>query len=701
MLSKQEEEYGINMYDSLTPADEPSIAEYMEQGFTREEAILIIYEEKFGKVSIQSKEITPSLPTTIKSGGYHPLQDDPEVKRLMIRGYTKEQAIEIVSKKNHRKQAPHRVVPPMPSALPSANVTEEEAIRSLVACGYTREQALAMYHETRKDSRGPAHRDDTFHRTELLASTEINNTEAAISSWIARGYTREQAIHQVLLENQRQRGLAFGSHLPQGNSQSFHVPPAPAPSTSNYNIPVSSTSNYNMPKMSSYDEDEIAGMIARGFSREQAMQLTHRRMNTQSFDTHDPKSIASGSDITGFDAQVAHAYNNHSIYRASSLNSEQPNMSANFSSNYQPFSNNGHDVISPSSNRNFPGTSPAHSANNSAIYPPGSQSIFRAGGGNHSGYSPSPSQQPQMPNYSGSVFESSIAGEYVVNPRAFDMNFHQNNHNQHHHATTRPSEATMMEKSMLLMQQEAEFGINMYDSLTPADEPEINALIAQGYSNDDAVKMIFDRRYRPYDPKLQPLPTNQQAYFPSEHNNDSNVYQPPADPVGGYHHHHDDMSNRRGGGRSAATNSRGQQQQQQQHSSSSVGQEKKKVFRGAHLLGISSHSQEMEQEDPLQRTLRLSQFDKGPSASSTNSRSRNDAGNPLALSRPNPLSAKNNRLSTNSRSMGGYKQNDVKQLEKMGFTREEATQALIENDNDLHRAADVLLSYRASRQLRR
>ena len=82
MLSKQEEEYGINMYDSLTPADEPNIAEYMEQGFTREEAILI------GKVSIQSKEITPSLPTTIKSGGYHPLQDDPEVKRLMIRGYT-------------------------------------------------------------------------------------------------------------------------------------------------------------------------------------------------------------------------------------------------------------------------------------------------------------------------------------------------------------------------------------------------------------------------------------------------------------------------------------------------------------------------------------------------------------------------------------------------------------------------------------
>ena len=36
--------------------------------------------------------------------------------------------------------------------------------------------------------------------------------------------------------------------------------------------------------MTSYDEDEIAAMMARGYSREQAMQFTHRK---NSYDSHD------------------------------------------------------------------------------------------------------------------------------------------------------------------------------------------------------------------------------------------------------------------------------------------------------------------------------------------------------------------------------------------------------------------------------
>lgn len=161
LLSKQEEEFGINMYDSLTPADEPMIAEYMDQGFTREEAILIVFEEKFGKVSIQSKDVTPSLPSTLKSGGYHPMQDDPEVKNLMTKGYTKEQAIEVVVRKHNRRHghanragavAAHR-----PPNFQNSDVSEEEAIRSLVACGYSREQALAMYHESKHSRSNPSH----------------------------------------------------------------------------------------------------------------------------------------------------------------------------------------------------------------------------------------------------------------------------------------------------------------------------------------------------------------------------------------------------------------------------------------------------------------------------------------------------------------------------------------------------------------
>lgn len=92
-----------------------------------------------------------------------------------------------------------------------------------------------------------------------MAATEVIGMEAAIAAWIARGFTREQAIHQVHLEQQRFR--------PANNLQ---------------------PSNFNN-RMSSYDEDEVASMVARGFSREQAIQLTHRRVNTQSYDTNDPR----------------------------------------------------------------------------------------------------------------------------------------------------------------------------------------------------------------------------------------------------------------------------------------------------------------------------------------------------------------------------------------------------------------------------
>jgi hypothetical protein len=44
LLSQQEAEYGINMYDALNEHDEPNIEEYMNQGFSREEAILILFE---------------------------------------------------------------------------------------------------------------------------------------------------------------------------------------------------------------------------------------------------------------------------------------------------------------------------------------------------------------------------------------------------------------------------------------------------------------------------------------------------------------------------------------------------------------------------------------------------------------------------------------------------------------------------------
>ena len=49
LLSKQEAEHGTNMFDSLMPQDNQVIQSYMNQGFSKEEAVLMIFEQKYGK----------------------------------------------------------------------------------------------------------------------------------------------------------------------------------------------------------------------------------------------------------------------------------------------------------------------------------------------------------------------------------------------------------------------------------------------------------------------------------------------------------------------------------------------------------------------------------------------------------------------------------------------------------------------------
>lgn len=114
LLSQQESEYGVNMYDALTPADEPVIDEYVAQGFTREESILIIFEEKYGKVAAQQRSaVTPAMPTV-----YNTVADEEHAKRseedeaeiivLMARGFTREQACNKIDQDRERAEAAAR-----------------------------------------------------------------------------------------------------------------------------------------------------------------------------------------------------------------------------------------------------------------------------------------------------------------------------------------------------------------------------------------------------------------------------------------------------------------------------------------------------------------------------------------------------------------------------------------------------------------
>lgn len=50
---------------------------------------------------------------------------------------------------------------------------------------------------------------------------------------------------------------------------------------------------------------------------------------------------------------------------------------------------------------------------------------------------------------------------------------------------------------LILAQQEQEFGTNMYQSLTPEDEPEIERLNSLGFSTEEAILKIFQKRFQP------------------------------------------------------------------------------------------------------------------------------------------------------------------------------------------------------------
>ena len=50
---------------------------------------------------------------------------------------------------------------------------------------------------------------------------------------------------------------------------------------------------------------------------------------------------------------------------------------------------------------------------------------------------------------------------------------------------------------LILSQQEQQFGTNMYQALKPEDEPEIERLNSMGFSTEEAILKIFQRRYQP------------------------------------------------------------------------------------------------------------------------------------------------------------------------------------------------------------
>ena len=63
LLSRQLDRYGLTMYDAMQPGDEAHIAAFINQGYAREEAILLLFEERHGPVDTTSSLGLLSIPT--------------------------------------------------------------------------------------------------------------------------------------------------------------------------------------------------------------------------------------------------------------------------------------------------------------------------------------------------------------------------------------------------------------------------------------------------------------------------------------------------------------------------------------------------------------------------------------------------------------------------------------------------------------
>jgi hypothetical protein len=250
LLSAQEDQFGINMYDSLSSQDHLLLEDYISQGFTREEAALIIFEEKFGKSS-NTSTIIPAMPTlnpvrNVNYGGprsHHSNdmygstrdsdeEDNSEVMELIRRGYTREQALAVIEQ--HRERAIARSTAPDRHPTDPThydphpkeeefNLTEKEEREveaAMTRSGYSRRVAVDQVVRARttisSGSAMLASRAGISNDMTGLSITETINTNESyeVRQLLDRGYTREQAQQLIAhrnRENSRMGALDNGS----------------------------------------------------------------------------------------------------------------------------------------------------------------------------------------------------------------------------------------------------------------------------------------------------------------------------------------------------------------------------------------------------------------------------------------------------------------------------------------------------------
>jgi len=319
LLSAQEDEFGINMYDSLTPTDELTLHEYISQGFTREEGALIIFEEKFGKTKhSRNNSVIPAMPTLQPVQGHNSStihtgtdrsglayeseeEEDEEVLDLMRRGYTREQAFAVIQ--NHREKAriaaltQHPTDPTHYDPHPredQLNLSEREEMEVQTTMDQRRcsrraaVDIVVQARESRASAVAHAASSSSSHNM-YSAGYEGESAESIeVRRYIDRGYTREQALQLV-----RSRPAATSASAQQSSSQSYGQSQQGA-SLSHHNShnsmglesasgrrnSVSSANSVGnesgLTSLTNNEDADLSRYTSRGYTKEQAREMVRR-----------------------------------------------------------------------------------------------------------------------------------------------------------------------------------------------------------------------------------------------------------------------------------------------------------------------------------------------------------------------------------------------------------------------------------------
>lgn len=222
---------------------------------------------------------------------------------------------------------------------------------------------------------------------------------------------------------------------------------------------------------------------------------------------------------------------------------------------------------------------------------------------------------------------------------------------------------------MLLSEQEQQFGFNMYD--IPRTEEDIQEIARlshlHGCTEDEALMVVFEKRYRSFRPKLTKLQQQQQQLNRdktiSNSNSNNNSYI---------------NSN-------TNSNTNGSSNSNPVSSSSKINDCRDDLVINDENKASKTHSR-AKSKSFVMRTI---SFFSLSSQKHSSSHSLSSLNSPDLNGRAEK--AKNAREERRIQKKFKYKTADVDTLMRMGFSRDQSVQALIENHNNIHEAANILL----------